>query len=349
MTATRTASMRVMMLPNSSRPGGNPFVGLLVENLDEGITTVPFTWKTAFLGKYDVFHAHWPEYLLQADSRVARSVRAAAFGSLRLLLALRRKPVLVTVHNRRAHAGAGPLQDRLAALFRRSATRRAFLNEFDRRSEDFREGDAVIPHGDYASVVAPFRPSLTQTSSEPGRVLLFGGLRANKGISMLVKAFADVADPHASLGIWGRVQDPRFLAELKAIVAEDPRVELEAREIPDRDLAVAIRSAQLIALPYPDLYNSGALFMALTLGRPVLIPDSPTARELRDEFGASSVHIFSGDLTGERIELALGQRAPSLDEVPKVLGDARSWPAIGRAYSDLYQRALDRRARTEMS
>ncbi|MBF4457327.1 hypothetical protein [Pseudoclavibacter sp. VKM Ac-2867] len=344
-----TPPIRVMMLPNSSRQGGNPFVGLLVDNLNPHISTVPFTWKTAFTGKYDVFHAHWPEYLLQANSRVSRFLRLFAFSFIRPVLTLRGKPIVVTVHNLQAHSGVGRAQERLTTKFREAADLRVFLNEFDLSNAAYREGDVVIPHGDYGRVIAPFRSEVSAIAATPGRVLLFGGLRANKGISMLIDSFSEIDDSNLSLQICGRAQDPGFLQRLATLVSADQRVTLEARELQDRELAIRIREAQLIALPYPDLYNSGALFMALTLGRPVLVPDSPTARELQQEFGGDRVHLFQGKLTGSVVASALSGTIVSDDSIPEHLGERREWTRIGRAYTEIYSKVLKLRSETQVS
>src|SRR5699024_8234211 len=85
----------------------------------------------------------------------------------------------------------------------------------------------------------------------------------------------------------------------------DARITRRFGFLPDADLVDVITRAQLVVLPYRELHSSGAVLVALSLARPVLVPDGPTTRALRDEVGAGWVHLFSGELDTDDLCAAL--------------------------------------------
>jgi beta-1,4-mannosyltransferase len=48
------------------RPTTNPYLVMLAQSLREqpGVTVLPFSWRTALVGRFDVYHSHWPEILV---------------------------------------------------------------------------------------------------------------------------------------------------------------------------------------------------------------------------------------------------------------------------------------------
>lgn len=323
------------MLPNASRPGGNPFVGLLVDSLDPDIATVPFSWARALVGRYDVFHAHWPEYLLRAQNPIERVLRLVL---LRLAVArcrMLKRPVGLTVHNRKAHETASGAATRAFDWFVRVADYRVFLNDFDSAAPYFHAGDVVIPHGDYFAVVSPHLLDV-QPEREPSRVLVFGALRAYKGIESLIDTVRSLPDVH--LEVAGRPTDEAYASSLRERVAGTANVSLEIGEMDDRSLTHRIRRAALVVLPYPNLYNSGAALLALTMRRCLLIPDSATARELQKEFGADRVLTYQTPLGADTLASAVEAADESPEQPPGPLNARRDWKNIGADYSRLFRR-----------
>lgn len=337
MTAERTQDGRsviVMMLPNSSRPGGNPFVGLLVASLDADIATVPFSWKRALTGQFDVFHAHWPEYLLHSRRTVARALRMVALLLVVVRCRVLRRRITVTVHNKAAHDGATGLTAQVFRWFVNAADRRVFLNSFDQGQPYFHEGDLVIAHGDYSAVVDDFE-SLHAVRREKARAMVFGSLRAYKGIESLLDVASEM--PEVTFDVTGRPSDEAYAEMLATRARGLPNVDLNVGEVSDEQLAVRIRRATLIVLPYPDLYNSGAALLALTLRRPLLLAAGSTAAELAAEFGSAWVQTYAAPLTAADVTAALDVAQGLVDESPGTLSPRREWRMVGRQYSELFR------------
>lgn len=261
--------------------------------------------------------------------RLVRSVVAALFL---VRLALTRTPVVRTVHNVEPPAGADPFQRALLRWFDRLTTHRIVLND---RTEC--PGPATtIPHGHYRDWYVSPRPDMV-----PGRPQYVGLVRRYKGVEGLVQAFRSVADGSLTLGIAGAASTPELAATITALADGDPRATLRFGFLSDDELVAAVTAAELVVLPSRFMHNSGTVLAALSLDRPVLVPDTPVNTDLAAEVGPGWIHTFTGDLTGEALVAALSAARRPRAASP-VLG-AREWAGAGEAHLAVYRAALSRR------
>ncbi len=118
--------MRVMQTFGEPRDTTNPYLVMLRDALvaEPTIEHVPFSWRAALTGRYDVLHVHWPDTLLAARHWWTRAGKRAALAALDVRLGRRRIAVVRTVHN--VTPPSGPFLDRvLIRASPRSATGRS--------------------------------------------------------------------------------------------------------------------------------------------------------------------------------------------------------------------------------
>src|SRR5699024_2535770 len=154
------------------------------------------------------------------------------------------------------------------------------------------------------------------------RLLFFGLIRPYKGTDELLDRFASF-DGDSALRIVGQPLDRALADRIDRAAAHDARITRRFGFLPDADLVDEVTRAQLVILPYRELHSSGAVLVALSLSRPVLVPDGPTTRALRDEVGAGWVHLFTGELDTDDLRRAL-HASRDLPGSPPDLS-ARSW------------------------
>jgi beta-1,4-mannosyltransferase len=322
--------MRVLMSPGPKI--SNPFISLLIGNLDPDIEVAAFSWREAFLGRYDVLHVHWPDALLKAPTRSRRVLKFLQLRALMLRNRIRGIRQVWTVHNLTPHEEGGGLRAAALAAWDRSCTDHVFLSQAAVEMAGAQEA-TVIKHGDYRDIRE------THTEREvptiPGELLLFGLLRPYKGIETLVDAVVGQNQLH--LRILGRPEPGSYSDALLSHTDGADGVRLEFGRVDDADLVEAITRAEVVVLPYQRIYNSGAALMALTLGRPIVVTDSGTMRELRDEVGSDWVYCLEGPLTPETLTLAVATLRGSARGVAPTFHQ-RDWASIGRAYSEVYRR-----------
>jgi len=343
------APLRVLSLPDYSRD--NPYQRLLADGLlGQGVRSIggrpgrrqPFPIVSAWLraGRPRVLHLHWThEYLKGADGPT-RVNRARFLGQLRFL---RRAGVRIvwTMHNLGGHDGARHPEEmavhgdlvRLAdaVICHCFTAREAAITAYGLTAAEAARL-MVIPHGSYLGVypdtIAPADARDRLGLPPTGPVLLFlGAVRGYKGTDDLVAAFGAIADPDARLLIAGRPKGAGIEERLAAAAAADPRIRLHLSFVPDAELQVWLRAADLVVLPFREILTSGSAILALSFGRPVVAPAlgclpetvPPTAGILYDPDAPDALaDSLRAALSGDLAALGTGAlaRARELDWAP---------------------------------
>jgi glycosyltransferase involved in cell wall biosynthesis len=201
----------------------------------------------------------------------------------------------------------------------------------------------VIPHGAYE--VAGEQERLRVPASVPGprKFLFFGMVAEYKGIDTLLAAFADLpTDLDAELVVVGECVDPSLKASLEVLARRSTRrVDLRFERVPDAEVSKLLEGADVMVLPYRQSSTSGSALLALSHGRPLIIPDLPGLAELPDE----AVTRYDRTVTGLTSALMDLIRADA-DTVAK-MSDAGysycaslSWDSIARKTLDEMKQTL---------
>jgi glycosyltransferase involved in cell wall biosynthesis len=204
----------------------------------------------------------------------------------------------------------------------------------------------VIPHGalDYLTRLPEERPLPVELRGAEGPVILsFGVIRPYKGIDVLLRAFAELEG--AELWIVGRPLGAD-LAELHRLAAAAPGpVRMLTRFVPDSEVPAIMRRADIVALPYRDVDQSGVLYTALAFGKPIVASAVGGFGEVLQGHGAGRL-VAPGDPNALaatlRELLAQPEERTRLGEA--ALAAARgpySWDSIARRTLDLYRSLVD--------
>lgn len=329
----------VRVLESFKRPGPqtNPYIIQLRDSLAStpGLDVSDFSWKTAVLGGYDVFHTHWPEALLERRGFVSTWGRRVLYAVFLARMAVLGIPVVRTVHNTDLPQGIGRLERALLKRTERLTRMRIVLNPFTPIAADARS--VLIEHGHYRDWFAKY-PSVT---SESGRVLFFGKVRRYKNVDGLVRAFAACSPESGAtrLRIVGSPSSPELAEAIRVAASADSRIELDFGYVEDDRLVHEVGRASLVVLPYPEMHNSGSVLAALSLKRPVLVPDNAFNRLLAEEVGEKWVVRYSGELTAAAIEGALVEVADlDVESGPDLT--KRDWADTGSRHADAFRQAL---------
>jgi glycosyltransferase involved in cell wall biosynthesis len=153
-----------------------------------------------------------------------------------------------------------------------------------------KEAVTVIPMGVNNSV-----PNTELTSSEAKRqlgigntekaILFFGGIQPYKGLEYLVDAFHLIASGHMEyrLIIAGApTQSAQYWHDIQAAIESHPtreRVIQRIEFVPDSETELYFKAADVAALPYTDIFQSGVLVLSFGFGLPVIATDVGSLRE----------------------------------------------------------------------
>ena len=337
-----TAPITVLESFPAPRPTSvNPYTLLLADSIrDAGATLVHFSWRNALTARFDVFHVHWPEILVEGRTPARRLVRQALTVLLVARLALLGRPIVRTVHNLGLPEGLSPLQRGILRLIDRRTALRIRLNDHTPV-----EGPvATIPHAHFRSWFTSY-PHSTPVAGQVGYV---GRIRRYKGVETLLEAFAGTrvlsgggAAPQLSARIAGYASTPELQGALTELAGRDDRIAIEFGFVSDATIVDVVTTSELVVLPYRVMHNSSAAITGLSLDRPVLVPDNEVTRDLAAEVGPGWVHTFEGELSSESLLAALeAVRTTPPTGSPRL--DAREWADSGRAHVEAFRAAVAR-------
>jgi beta-1,4-mannosyltransferase len=320
------------------RPTTNPYLVMLGRSLAElpDVRVLTFSWRRALRGGYSVFHVHWPEILVSGTGPLKKAVRQLLFAAVVLRLRATRTPLVRTVHNLELPSGISRREVLLLRWAERWTTLRIRLND-ETPVPDGALFETVV-HGHYRDWFAPY----PRAATEPGRLAFVGQLRRYKGVDRLIAVFTATRGrtrEQLQLRVAGNPSTPQLGDELRSAAATDPRVSVSLGFLDDADLVAEVTAAELVVLPYREMHNSGGALAALSLGRPVLVPDNAVNERLAEEVGPAWVHRYPGELTADHL---LGAVAALRAAPPAGAPDLhrRDWDRVGEAHAAAYRRAL---------
>lgn len=326
--------MKVLYSVPKPSESSNPYTTMVARSAASFAEVSYFSWRTAWTHRFDVFHVHWPETLVRGRSRPMSALRLAlGFGYLVKLRADRTK-IVWTVHNVRPHEAGSMLERLFISRLMKSVDAKIYINE-SRENDD--PSALTLLHGSYRDWIAETELAKPLDVDDRPTFIYFGMVRPYKGIESFVAAMdvAVVNHPSLTAAILGASPDPAYSAAIERQVRGRAHLKADLRRIPDGELYARILESEVVVLPYQQMYNSGSLILALSLGRHVLAPRTDATERLRAEFGAEWISLFEGPLAASHLSDALkAARAIHPGALPPF--EARDWKDVGDRLRAIY-------------
>ena len=209
------------------------------------------------------------------------------------------KKIVFTSHN--VNAGRRDANDswlnRLTLRIQYQTADHIFVHTEKMKSElleDFGVGNeavTIIPFGINNSVPdTELTPSRARQrlgiESKAKTILFFGAIRQYKGLEHLVGAFQRIAptDENYRLVIAGEVKKgaEEYFRNIQNTIEGDPcrkQVIQKIEFVPDDETEVYFKAADVLVLPYSEIFQSGVLFLAYSFGLPVIAADVGSFRD----------------------------------------------------------------------
>jgi glycosyltransferase involved in cell wall biosynthesis len=303
-----------------------------------------------------LFHLHWEDAILSAAADGPAAERAAQ-GFLDQLQGFVDDGGIVvwTLHNLRPHR---PRFQELEDELRRALAAMAQLVQVNSHAAvevalglgvDWRRL-AVVPHGNYRPALRPAATPRQERRAALGvgddeRLLAhFGRLLPYKGTAQLIEALEALpSDPCWRLLLAGAFAEAFERAKLPAAVAG--RTVVRAGPLEHHQLADLVDAADIAVLPYQEVLTSGATMLALSLGRPVVLPGLDTLREVVAD--GREAWLYPPEQGTAGLVAALGRALTAdemtLDEMGRAAlrSAARyDWRILGAQFGDALLRAI---------
>jgi beta-1,4-mannosyltransferase len=307
----------VLAWPAFRKQAANPHAALLARELiASGLEVSDWTPLRALSRPGDLWHLHHPETVVYRRSRIASLLETVAFLGLLWLARLRGARILWTIHDLGSNDGLHP---RLEAWFWRAfvpavdavicLSERSRTLALERYPVLVGRPAHLAPHGHYRDAYPRTlsREAARRRLALPTEVTLllhFGLLRPYKNVPHLIRTFRALQAPGTVLLIAGKPFDATVEREIRDAARGASDLRLDLRAIPSGEVELFFAASDLVVLPYRRILNSGAVLLALTFERPVLVPDLGSMPELQQAFGTDWMRLYAGDLTAAELAAA---------------------------------------------
>lgn len=348
-----TPGIRFLNLIGSQRPAG------IGSRLWRILASYARLLRYAATSRSAVFHILWNGKLQYFDRTV-----------LMIYLRLLGRKVVLTAHNvngaRRDNKDS--VLNRLTLRFQYALSHQILVHTEKMKTELSAEFGVpvarvmVIPYGMNNAVPDTGLPSQEARrrlgiAQDDRLILFFGAIKNYKGLEYLVPAFQKIAgvDPWVRLIIAGERKkgSEEYLRNIEEAIDRDSshnRVIRKIEFIPDEETEVYFKAADVLALPYTEIFQSGILFLALSFGLPVIATQVGSfaedvvdgvngfvcATRSADDLAAAIRRYFASDLYRNLESHRTQIRSMTLA--------AHDWTVVGRMTADLYARLAPRPA-----
>ncbi len=314
--------------------GTNPYVSLLYDELAKlglgrprsGRLGLAWLWRA----RHDVTFLHFSwgpdahyvwRRLQGRPRRILAWLRLGLFACRLLSARLLRYRIVWTIHEVYSPSSAVSRRlDRAAARLLAFASHVLFTHDdavADRvRAELGRAVNRieVVPHGSYIGVYPQGRDRIVVRdalglSPEAFLFLCFGKVRSDKRIDLLLDAFQALANENAVLIVAGKVADEEVAVRVAEAAASDARIRPVFGLVPNDRVAELFAASDAAVLGRSEIWTSGSMILALSLGVPVVASRLPCHEELLG--GERAGWLFEpGDTAslGEALERAMADR-----------------------------------------
>lgn len=193
----------------------------------------------------------------------------------------------------------------------------------------------VVPHAHFRSRFFGY----PRAHEVAGRLLCVARSELSRSAEGPLKVFSVTDTPGLSLRVVGD-EDPALEQLIpRAVRRAGGSVSARTELLSDAELVREIDAAEYVILPQvTSLEDMTLLYLALSLDRPVMLPESELARELGAEVGPGWINCFDGPVTAEGIDQLVAQ-ARALPRSVRPDLDARDPEVIARRYAEVYRAA----------
>ncbi len=311
--------------------------------------------KYAARSRARIFHILWNNKFEHFDRTL-----------LMLYYRLLRKRIILTAHNvnMRKRDGRDNWLNRLSLGVQYRLCHHILVHTVAMKDElvgDFGiapQGVSVIPFGINNTSPATAlgrREARERIGLGPGEktLLFFGQIAPYKGLDYLIAAISELAkeEENLRLVIAGRVK-PGYASYWNVIRREisleglENRIIPHVRFIPETEVEVYFKAADVAVIPYVEIFQSGVPFLSYSFGLPVIATDVGSLRDDIVEGGtgflcrpkdpadlARAIRTYFASDLYQNLETRRNQ-------IREFANDRYSWVRVGKILDEVYQRVL---------
>jgi glycosyltransferase involved in cell wall biosynthesis len=154
----------------------------------------------------------------------------------------------------------------------------------------------IVRHPPFELKQPADRKFVSRERQEVTEFLFFGKIFDYKGVEELLRAFILLPTHRsAKLVIVGQCNDASLRSSIEDLATQSElEVTLRLEHIPDGEIDALMASAQVVVLPFRRVTTSGSAILALSYGKPLVVPDLAALSELPE----AAIFRYDGTVPG---------------------------------------------------
>ena len=234
----------------------------------------------------NIYHLHWTHPYIVSDKLWKAVVKAAIFFLILIILKLRGRILIWTVHNLGEHEKkqqnfelfAHRILARLCGgiIVHSRYARQKVIEQYCLKKHAAKV--QIIPHGHY---IGNYPDDMTRERARHMLnlpigytvFLFFGQIRDYKGVPELIKAFFHVLTGKEVLIIAGQPADQKTNDNLKTLIGTNTSILYSPEFVPDEKIQLYMKAADVVVFPFCDIFTSGSLHLAISFEKAIIIPE----------------------------------------------------------------------------
>jgi beta-1,4-mannosyltransferase len=165
--------------------------------------------------------------------------------------------------------------------------------------------------------------------------LFFGMVRPYKGIEELLDAFSRLGDPSATLLVVGSCPDAALVETINEAAQHDRRISPVLRYVGNEEIQYFMRAANVVVLPFSDIFTSGSAVLAMGFGRALLVPRIGCLPSYVDSRGGLLYEPGDNRLH-EAMRLVAAADLRSMGRHNRSVAERLDWRAIAQRKVEIY-------------
>ena len=359
--------MKVFFIPYD-RNGNNPYQKLLLNYLqklgveieDGGTCAFTLLRSTFSYWKLDILHLHWHHPFLLGSNMRKTITNSISFITVLLMLKLLGVKIVWTMHNIVSHERNF---ESLELFFSKCLTKlcnKIIVHSLSAKNNViniYRVSESlitIIQHGHYISY---YENEITKAQAKnklqlkPGKIvfLFFGGIRHYKGVPELVEAFEKLNSSQANLLIAGEPFNNEIANDILKRCKENENIETFLEFIPEDDIQTYMNAADVVVLPYRDFLTSGAVILAMSFSKPVIVPSIGCMLDVLDNKGSIMYDPSKKEGLLKAMKKTFGADLKRMGEHNFELAKQFRWDEIAKKTYEIYIGCLKRNIKKELA
>ena len=282
----------VAFFPSVEQMSGNPYWPILATELERaGVKFFPNTpsffdlkWLLVNRHKIRIINLHFIQQFYKSSTDLKKFIKIIMFAINLIAARFLGYCTVFTLHNLEGTYQMTPgWMDYLGHWFAANLSERiiVYCHEAQNLLRKRYGRNRGVYFVDHPNLITYYPNSIPKGSARnklniPKESFVFtfiGGVKPNKGIDLLIQAFRNIHQDNYRLVIAGNVFPPiEYAQELKHLASLDHRILLYLDHIPDDEIQVFLNVADVVVLPFSKILTSGTANLAMSFGRPVIVP-----------------------------------------------------------------------------